>query len=96
MLAIERPQNPKVIKYVWWDGYNKEEVEKVFPTVEFSRFTVHDEDPYCATIHIKENVVWNIEGGVYLCCEVGHDISDIFTLSKKQFEEKYYNLSVEG
>ena len=92
MLAIEKPKNPKVIKYVWWDGHNKEEVEKIFPNIEFSRYTVYDDDPYCATVYIKENVIWNIDGGVYLCCEVGHSISDIFTLSKKQFEEKYCNL----
>lgn len=29
MLAIEKPKQPKVIKYVWWDGFNKEEVEEV-------------------------------------------------------------------
>lgn len=74
MLAIEKPKNPKVIKYIWWDGYNKEEVEKVFPTVGFGRRTVYDEDP----------------------CEVGGRDIDIFTLSKKDFEEKYCNLPVEG
>ena len=96
MLAIEKPKNPKVIKYVWWDGYNKEEVEKVFPTVGFGRFTCHDEDPYCVTIYLGGNRVRNIDGGVYLCCEVGHSDRDIFTLNKKQFEEKYCNLPVEG
>ena len=30
MLAVEKPKQPKVIKYVWWDGFNKEEVEEVF------------------------------------------------------------------
>lgn len=47
MLAIEKPKQPKIIKYVWWDGFNKEKVKEVFPTVEFSKFTVHDEDPWC-------------------------------------------------
>ena len=96
MLAIERPKNPKVIKCVWWDGYNKKEVEKVFPTVGFSRFTVNDKDPYCIRVYLNGNYVRDIEAGVYVCCEVGHSETDIFTLSKKQFEEKYCNLPIEG
>lgn len=96
MLAIERPKQPQVIKYVWWDGYNKEEVEKVFPTVGFGRRTVYDEDPCEVTIHMGGNRVRYIKGGVYLCCDVGGRDIDIFTLSKKDFEEKYCNLPVEG
>ena len=30
MFAIEKPKQPKVIKYVWWDGFNKEEVGEEF------------------------------------------------------------------
>lgn len=89
MFAVEKPKQPKVIKYVWWDGFNKEEVEEVFPIVGFSRFTVHEEDPCQVEIHINRNHVWYIEGGVYLCCEVGHSDKDIFTLSKEEFEEIY-------
>ncbi len=44
MFAIEKPKQPKVIKYVWWDGFNKEEVGEVFPTVCFSNFSAFDED----------------------------------------------------
>lgn len=89
MLAVEKPKQQKVIKYVWWDGFNKEEVEEVFSTVGFSRFTVHNEDPYQVEIRMGGNRVWYIEGGVYLCCEVGHSDKDIFTLSKEEFEEIY-------
>ena len=89
MLAIEKPKQPKVIKYVWWDGCNKEKVEEVFPTVGFSRRTVHDEDPCEVTIYLGGNRVHYIKGGVYLCCELGGSLMDIFTLSKKEFEETY-------
>ena len=89
MLAVEKPKQPKVIKYVWWDGFNMKEVEEVFPSVEFSRFTVHDEDPCQVRILMGGNRVRYIEGNVYLCCEVGHSIRDIFTLSKKAFEKAY-------
>ena len=95
MFAIEKPKQPKVIKYVWWDGFNKEEVEEVFPNVLFSKYTVHDEDPCQATICIGGNRIWNIDGGVYLCCELGHPDTDIFTLSKKKFEEFYYTIPKE-
>ena len=95
MFAIEKPNQPKVIKYVWWNGFNKEEVEKVFPYVGFSRRTVHDEDPCEITIYMGGNRVRYIEGGVYICCEVAHSERDIFTLSKKEFEEKYNGLSEE-
>ena len=83
MFAIEKP---KVIKYIWWDGFNKEEVWGVFPNVEFNK---HDEDPWCVTIVYDENCVRDIEHGCYLCCEVGHSDKDIFTLSKEDFEERY-------
>lgn len=96
MFAIEKPKQPNVIKYIWWDGFNKEEVEKVFPYVGFSRRTVHDEDPCEVNIRMGGNRVWYIEGGVYLCCEVGHSDKDIFTLSKKEFEEKYNLLELEN
>jgi hypothetical protein len=89
MLAIEKPKQPKVIKYVWWDGFNKEEVEEVFPTVSFSKFSASDEDPWCVRIIYEGNRVRDIGHGFYLCCEVGHSDKDIFTLSKKEFEEKY-------
>lgn len=89
MFAIEKPKQPKVIKYVWWDGFNKEEVEKVFPYIGFSKCTVHDEDPCEITIHMSGNRVRYIEGGVYLCCEFGGSKTDIFTLSKEEFEERY-------
>lgn len=89
MLAIEKPKMPKVINYVWWDGFNKEEVEEVFPTVGFSRFTVHDDDPCEVRILMGGNRVRHIEGGVYLCCEVGRSTTEIFTLSKKEFEKTY-------
>lgn len=89
MLAVEKPKQPKIIKYVWWDGFNKEEV---FPTVEFSRFTVHDEDPWCVRIVYEGNRVRDIEHGFYLCCEVGHSNKDIFTLSKEKFEKTYNSL----
>lgn len=89
MLAIEKPKQPKIIRYVWWDGFNKEEVEEVFPTVGFSKFTVHDEDPWCVRIVCGGNCVRDIEHGFYLCCELGDDDTKIFTLSKKEFEEKY-------
>lgn len=95
MLAVEKPRLPKVINYVWWDGFNKEEVEEVFPTVGFSRFTVHDEDPCEVRILMGGNRVRHIEGGVYLCREVGRPLMDIFTLSKEQFEETYKGLSKE-
>ncbi len=95
MLAVERPKIPKVINYVWWDGYNKEEVEEVFPTVGFSRFTVHEEDPCEVRIDMGGNHVRHIEGGVYLCCEIGHSKTDIFTLSKEQFEEFYHTIPKE-
>lgn len=87
MLAIEKPKRPKVIKYVWWDGFNKEEVEKVFPYVGFSKCTVHDEDPYEITFRTMNHTVCYIEGGVYVCCELGS--RDIFALSKEDFEERY-------
>ena len=89
MLAVEKPKQPKVIKYVWWDGFNKEEVEKVFPEVGFSKFTVHDEDPWQVRILTGKNCVWDIKGGVYLCCDLDHSARDIFTLSKKEFEKAY-------
>jgi len=89
MLAIEKPKQPKVIKYVWWDGFNKEEVGEVFPYVGFGRRTVYDEDPCEVTIYMGGNRVRYIEGGVYICCEVGHSDKDIFTLSKKEFEKTY-------
>lgn len=95
MLAIEKPKQPKVIKYVWWDGFNKEEVEEVFPTVGFSKFSVNDEDPWCVRIVYGGNRVRDIEHGFYLCCEVGHSDKDIFTLSKKEFEERYNGLPKE-
>ena len=95
MLAIEKPKQPKVIKYVWWDGFNKEEVEEVFHTVGFSRFTVHDEDPCQVRILMGGNRVRHIEGGIYLCCELGNSDRDIFTLSKKEFEKKYNGLPKE-
>ena len=95
MLAIEKPKQPKIIKYVWWDGYNKEEVKKVFPSVGFGRRTAHDEDPCEVIICMGRNRVNYIEGGVYLCCELGHSDNDIFTLSKKEFEEKYNGLPEE-
>lgn len=89
MLAIEKPKQPKVIEYVWWNGFNKEEVEEVFPTIGFSRRTVHDKDPYEVAIYLGGNRVRYIEGGVYLCCELGGSKTDIFTLTKKEFEERY-------
>lgn len=89
MLAVEKPKQPNVIKYVWWDGFNKEEVEEVFPTVGFSKFSVHEEDPSCVRVERGGNRVSDIEGGVYLCCEVGHSDKDIFTLSKEKFEKTY-------
>lgn len=89
MLAVEKPKQPKVIKYVWWDGFNKEEVEKVFPTVGFSNFSASDEGPYQVRILLSGNRVWDIKGGVYLCCEVGSSDVDIFTLGKKAFEKAY-------
>ena len=92
MLAIEKP---KVIKYVWWNGFNKEEVEEVFPTVGFSKFSVNDEDPWCVRIVYGGNRVRDIEGGFYLCCELGHSDRDIFTLNKKDFEERYNGLPKE-
>ena len=95
MLAIEKPKQPKVIKYVWWNGFNKEEVEEVFPTVGFSRRTVHDEDPCEVAIYMGGNRVWYIEGNIYLCCEVGHSDKDIFTLSKEEFEKTYNSLPEE-
>ena len=95
MFAIEKPKLPKVINYVWWDGFNKEEVEEVFPTVGFGRRTVYDEDPCEVTIYMGGNRVRYIEGGVYLCCEIGHSNMDIFTLSKEQFEEFYHTFPKE-
>lgn len=95
MLAIEKPKQPKVIKYVWWDGFNKEEVEEVFPTIGFSKFSVNDEDPWQVRILMGGNRVRDIEGGVYLCCELGYSYSDIFTLSKKEFKERYNGLPKE-
>ena len=89
MLAIEKPKQPKVIKYVWWDGFNKEDVEEVFPTVGFSKFSGSDEDPWCVRIIYEGNRVRDIEHGFYLCCELGHSDKDIFTLSKERFEEIY-------
>ena len=89
MLAVEKPKQPKVIKYVWWDGFNKEEVEKVFPTVGFSNFSASDEGPYQVRILLSGNRVRDIKGGVYLCCEVGSSDVDIFTLGKKAFEKAY-------
>lgn len=95
MLAIEKPKQPKVIKYVWWDGYNKEEVEKVFPTIQFSKFSGNEEDPSCVRIIQSKSCVRDIEAGVYLCCEVGGRDADIFTLSKKRFEQEYNNLPIQ-
>ena len=89
MLAVEKPKQPKVIKYVWWDGFNKEEVGEVFPTVCFSKFSAFDEDPWCVRIVYEGNRVRDIEHGFYLCCEVGHSDKDIFTLSKEKFERTY-------
>ena len=89
MLAVEKPKQPKVIKYVWWDGFNMEKVEEVFPTLGFSRFTVHDEDPCEVRIPMGGNHVRHIEGGVYLYCELGGSNMDIFTLNKKEFEKTY-------
>lgn len=89
MFAIEKPKQPKVIKYVWWDGFNKEDVGEVFPTVCFSKFSASDEDPWCVRIVYAGNRVRDIEHGFYLCCEVGHSDKDIFTLSKEKFEETY-------
>ena len=89
MLAIEKPKQPKVIKYVWWDGYNKEEVEEVFPYIGFSRCTVHDEDPWEIRIQAMNHTVCYIKGGVYVCCELGDSQIDIFTLNKEEFEETY-------
>lgn len=57
MLAVEKPKQPKVIKYVWWDGFNKKEVEEVFPTVQFSKFLVNDDDPWCVRIVYDGNRV---------------------------------------
>ena len=96
MFAIEKPKQPNVIKYIWWDGFNKEEVGEVFPTVCFSNFSDSDEDPWCVRIIYGGNRVWYIEGGVYLCCEVGNSDKDIFTLSKEKFEEKYNLLELEN
>lgn len=95
MLAVEKPKQPKVIKYVWWDGFNKEEVEKVFPTVGFSNFSASDEGPYQVRILLSGNRVWDIKGGVYLCCEVGSSDVNIFTLSKQKFEEAYLSIPKE-
>lgn len=83
MLAVEKPKQPKVIKYVWWDGFNKEEVNKVFPTVGFGKRTVYDEDPCEVVIHLNGNRVRYIKGDIYLCCGLGDDDTKIFTLSKK-------------
>ncbi len=95
MLAIEKPKQPKVIRYVWWDGFNKEEVWEVFPTVQFSKFLVNDEDPWCVRIIYDGNRVRDIEPGFYLCCELGHSVTDIFTLSKEAFEKAYNSLPKE-
>lgn len=89
MLAVEKPKQPKVIKYVWWDGFNKKEVEEVFPTVQFSKFLVNDDDPWCVRIVYDGNRVRDIEHEFYLCCEVGHSDKDIFALSKEEFEKTY-------
>jgi hypothetical protein len=51
MIAIEKPKNPMKINCVWWDGFNKEEVEKVFPYISFSKFSVNDEDRIDYWIH---------------------------------------------
>ena len=95
MLAIEKPKLPKVINYVWWDGFNKEEVEEVFPNVCFSKFSASDEDPWCVRIIYDGNRVRDIEHGFYLCCEFGHSETDIFTLSKKKFDEFYHTIPKE-
>lgn len=89
MLAIEKPKQPKVIKYVWWNGFNKEEVKEVFPNIEFSKFSGNDEDPWCVRIDYGGNRVRDIKHGFYLCCEFGHSDKDIFTLSKEKFEKTY-------
>ena len=89
MIAIEKPKNPMKINCVWWDGFNKKEVEKVFPNVGFGRRTIHDEDPYEVVIHLGGNRVRYIEGGVYLCLKEGDSLSNLFTLTRKKFEEQF-------
>lgn len=89
MIAIEKPKNPMKINCVWWDGFNKEEVESVFPSIGFSRHTIHDEDPYEVRICMGGNHVKYIDGGVFLCLKEGDSLNKLFTLTREEFEKQF-------
>lgn len=89
MIAIEKPKNPMKINCVWWDGFNKEEVESIFPYISFSKFSVNDEDPWRVRIERGGNKVSDIEGGIFLCLKEDDSLSNLFTLTREEFEKQF-------
>lgn len=89
MIAVEKPKNPMKINCVWWDGFNKEEVESVFPCAGFSKFSVNEEDPSCVRVDRGGNRVSDIEGGVFLCLKEGDSFKNLFTLTREEFEKQF-------